>query len=161
MYSLEFYIRLVITLYVWLGEQKAMVMTPEEDLKKPLKVHFEGEEGVDGGGLQKEYFQVGYVCRPKCSRRSSKAFSRRGIVVRFPLSTYHTRRLVEVAWKSLSILFGYLCVAVEMTLITGYLKNLLVTWLTHSLAGVILGRYRRFMIRKPPFVYGYRYLHIN
>lgn len=30
----------------------------DDDLKKPLKVKFEGEEGVDEGGVQKEYFQV-------------------------------------------------------------------------------------------------------
>eukprot|EP00854_Cymbomonas_tetramitiformis_P005952 gene5952-7156_t len=29
-----------------------------EDLKKPLKVHFVGEEGVDEGGVQKEFFQL-------------------------------------------------------------------------------------------------------
>jgi hypothetical protein len=29
-----------------------------QDLKKPLKVMFEGEEGVDEGGVQKEFFQV-------------------------------------------------------------------------------------------------------
>ena len=28
------------------------------DLKKPLKVQFLGEEGVDEGGVQKEFFQV-------------------------------------------------------------------------------------------------------
>mmetsp|Transcript_716 Transcript_716/g.1885 ORF Transcript_716/g.1885 Transcript_716/m.1885 type:complete len:690 (-) Transcript_716:90-2159(-) len=28
------------------------------DLKKPLKVHFVGEEGVDEGGVQKEFFQL-------------------------------------------------------------------------------------------------------
>ena len=28
----------------------------EQDLKKPLKVHFIGEEGVDEGGVQKEFF---------------------------------------------------------------------------------------------------------
>ena len=33
-------------------------MLPEEDLKKPLRVTFVGEEGVDEGGVQKEYFQV-------------------------------------------------------------------------------------------------------
>jgi hypothetical protein len=31
---------------------------PNEDLKKPLKIIFEGEEGVDEGGVQKEFFQV-------------------------------------------------------------------------------------------------------
>ncbi|CAN0125362.1 unnamed protein product [Scytosiphon promiscuus] len=36
----------------------ALVMLAEEDLKKPLKVTFVGEEGVDEGGVQKEYFQV-------------------------------------------------------------------------------------------------------
>lgn len=29
-----------------------------EDLKKPLKVHFVGEEGVDEGGVQKEFFST-------------------------------------------------------------------------------------------------------
>ncbi|CAM9392806.1 unnamed protein product [Laminaria digitata] len=33
-------------------------MLPDEDLKKPLRVQFVGEEGIDEGGLQKEYFQV-------------------------------------------------------------------------------------------------------
>ena len=31
---------------------------PEGDLKKPLKVVFEGEEGIDEGGVQKEFMQV-------------------------------------------------------------------------------------------------------
>ena len=30
----------------------------DSSLKKPLKVHFINEEGVDGGGLQKEFFQL-------------------------------------------------------------------------------------------------------
>ncbi len=29
-----------------------------EELKRPLKVHFEGEEGIDEGGVQKEFFQI-------------------------------------------------------------------------------------------------------
>lgn len=33
-------------------------MLPDEDLKKPLRVQFVGEEGVDEGGVQKKYFQV-------------------------------------------------------------------------------------------------------
>eukprot|EP00752_Nemacystus_decipiens_P004319 g3945.t1 len=36
----------------------ALVMLPEDDLKKPLRVTFVGEEGIDEGGVQKEYFQV-------------------------------------------------------------------------------------------------------
>lgn len=28
------------------------------DLKKPLKVKFMGEDGVDEGGVRKEFFQV-------------------------------------------------------------------------------------------------------
>ncbi|PRP79060.1 putative E3 ubiquitin-protein ligase HERC4-like isoform 2 [Planoprotostelium fungivorum] len=28
------------------------------DLKKPLRIHFENEEGIDAGGLRKEYFQL-------------------------------------------------------------------------------------------------------
>ena len=30
----------------------------KEDLKKPLKVQFMGEEGIDEGGVQKEFFQL-------------------------------------------------------------------------------------------------------
>ena len=41
-----------------MDRKQALVMTPEEDLKKPLKVQFVGEDGVDEGGVQKEYFQV-------------------------------------------------------------------------------------------------------
>lgn len=33
-------------------------MLPDDDLKKPLRVQFVGEEGVDEGGVRKEYFQV-------------------------------------------------------------------------------------------------------
>jgi ubiquitin-protein ligase E3 A len=29
-----------------------------KDLKKPLKIFFVGEEGVDEGGLKKEFFQL-------------------------------------------------------------------------------------------------------
>lgn len=36
----------------------AHIQRNPEDLKKPLKVHFEGEEGVDEGGVQKEFFQL-------------------------------------------------------------------------------------------------------
>ena len=28
------------------------------DFKKPLKVIFDGEDGVDAGGMKKEFFQV-------------------------------------------------------------------------------------------------------
>lgn len=31
---------------------------PPRDLQKPLKVRFEGEEGIDEGGVQKEFFQL-------------------------------------------------------------------------------------------------------
>jgi hypothetical protein len=36
---------------------------PERDLKKPLKVMFAGEEGIDEGGVQKEFFQVSLSIR--------------------------------------------------------------------------------------------------
>lgn len=32
------------------------VVYNEQDLKKPLKIHFIGEEGIDEGGVQKEFF---------------------------------------------------------------------------------------------------------
>jgi ubiquitin-protein ligase E3 A len=35
-----------------------MAHTHPADLKKPLKLHFEHEEGVDEGGVQKEFFQI-------------------------------------------------------------------------------------------------------
>jgi len=35
-----------------------LVHCPEGDLKKPLKVVFEGEDGIDEGGVQKEFMQV-------------------------------------------------------------------------------------------------------
>mmetsp|Transcript_22241 Transcript_22241/g.30334 ORF Transcript_22241/g.30334 Transcript_22241/m.30334 type:complete len:882 (-) Transcript_22241:649-3294(-) len=35
-----------------------LVHCPEADLKKPLKVIFEGEDGIDEGGVQKEFMQV-------------------------------------------------------------------------------------------------------
>jgi ubiquitin-protein ligase E3 A len=41
-------------LYTALNE----IMMRTRDLKKPLKVHFIGEEGVDEGGVQKEFFQL-------------------------------------------------------------------------------------------------------
>ena len=36
----------------------ARLLHEERTLKKPLKIHFVNEEGVDGGGLQKEFFQL-------------------------------------------------------------------------------------------------------
>ena len=30
----------------------------KDDLKKPLKVQFVGEDGIDEGGVQKEFFQL-------------------------------------------------------------------------------------------------------
>lgn len=33
-------------------------MQNEHDLHKPLKVNFIGEEGVDAGGVKKEFFQL-------------------------------------------------------------------------------------------------------
>jgi len=38
--------------------QIASLKSPEVDLKKPLKVVFKGEPGVDAGGVQREFFQL-------------------------------------------------------------------------------------------------------
>lgn len=38
--------------------EQALVMLPDEDLKKPLRVQLVGEDAVDEGGVRKEYFQV-------------------------------------------------------------------------------------------------------
>lgn len=35
-----------------------LAQQPPEQLKKPLKIVFDGEEGVDEGGVQKEFFQI-------------------------------------------------------------------------------------------------------
>ena len=37
---------------------RILVQKPDADLKKPLKVVFEGEEGIDEGGPAKEFYQV-------------------------------------------------------------------------------------------------------
>jgi len=39
-------------------QQIAIHGTPASQLKKPIKVVFDGEEGVDEGGVQKEFFQL-------------------------------------------------------------------------------------------------------
>jgi hypothetical protein len=36
----------------------AQISAKLRDLKKPLKVKFVGEEGIDQGGVQKEFFQL-------------------------------------------------------------------------------------------------------
>lgn len=33
-------------------------MSHRKDLFKPLRVHFIGEEGIDAGGVKKEFFQL-------------------------------------------------------------------------------------------------------
>jgi len=38
--------------------QISALHSQQEDLKKPLKVIFKGEEGIDEGGVQKEFFQL-------------------------------------------------------------------------------------------------------
>ena len=38
-----------------------MVAFSDSDLKKPLKVVFDGEEGVDAGGVRKEFYQVSQI----------------------------------------------------------------------------------------------------
>lgn len=35
-----------------------VVCTHRKDLFKPLRVHFIGEEGIDAGGVKKEFFQL-------------------------------------------------------------------------------------------------------
>lgn len=45
---------------------------PDSGLRKKLKVVFRGEEGVDEGGVAKEFFQLltVQVCRPELFDRS-------------------------------------------------------------------------------------------
>lgn len=46
------------------------------DLKKQLYVEFEGEQGVDEGGVSKEFFQlvVEEIFNPDIGKRSHQAF---------------------------------------------------------------------------------------
>lgn len=44
----------------------------QNDLRKPLKVKFRGEDGVDEGGVQKEFFQVRQRRCAPCTRRSPR-----------------------------------------------------------------------------------------
>lgn len=46
------------------------------DLKKQLYVEFEGEQGVDEGGVSKEFFQlvVEEIFNPDIGKRSQQAF---------------------------------------------------------------------------------------
>ena len=43
-----------------------MARLPAADLKKPLKVKFRGEEGIDAGGVKKEFFQVTWLLPALC-----------------------------------------------------------------------------------------------
>jgi len=37
---------------------RALAHKRSEDFKKPLRIHFQGEKGIDAGGLRKEFFQL-------------------------------------------------------------------------------------------------------
>ncbi len=43
---------------LWLLPRQINRAKESDSLKKPLKVAFVGEEGVDEGGVQKEFFQL-------------------------------------------------------------------------------------------------------
>lgn len=53
-----------------------IAMENPADLKKQLYVEFEGEQGVDEGGVSKEFFQlvVEEIFNPDIGKRSQRAF---------------------------------------------------------------------------------------
>lgn len=53
-----------------------IAMENPADLKKQLYVEFEGEQGVDEGGVSKEFFQlvVEEIFNPDIGKRSQQAF---------------------------------------------------------------------------------------
>lgn len=54
----EIYARLEVRREHLLEDTLSMIMSGDMNLKKPLKVHFLGEEGIDEGGVKKEFFQL-------------------------------------------------------------------------------------------------------
>ena len=44
--------------YLKLFNNLKLTLKNKQDLKKQLKIQFVGEEGVDEGGVQKEFFQL-------------------------------------------------------------------------------------------------------
>ncbi|OMJ93874.1 hypothetical protein SteCoe_3065 [Stentor coeruleus] len=54
----EIYARLEVRRDNLLQDTLSMIMSGDMNLKKPLKVHFLGEEGIDEGGVKKEFFQL-------------------------------------------------------------------------------------------------------
>jgi len=58
MMFLDPYMRLEVRRENLIEDTLSQLVSGELNLKKPLRVHFVGEEGVDEGGLQKEFFQL-------------------------------------------------------------------------------------------------------
>jgi HECT-domain (ubiquitin-transferase) len=57
-HNTEFYVHLEVERGRLIEDTLSQLLSGELNIKKPLKVHFIGEEGVDEGGVKKEFFQL-------------------------------------------------------------------------------------------------------
>ncbi|EGD77865.1 ITCH protein [Salpingoeca rosetta] len=86
--------------HVYEDTMKQLNEIPMRAWTLPLRVHFEGEEGVDEGGLVKEYFQL---ILPKIISRAFRPLARDGVRW-FWFSTPTAERLK--AYHAMGLLFG-------------------------------------------------------
>mmetsp|Transcript_14729 Transcript_14729/g.17051 ORF Transcript_14729/g.17051 Transcript_14729/m.17051 type:complete len:91 (-) Transcript_14729:231-503(-) len=54
----NFYLEIFINRDQLIEDALNSLVNSTKDLKKPLRVKFKGEPGVDAGGVQKEFFQL-------------------------------------------------------------------------------------------------------
>ena len=57
-YNTEIFVHLEVKRESLIEDTLSQLLSGEFNIKKPLKVHFLGEEGVDEGGVKKEFFQL-------------------------------------------------------------------------------------------------------
>lgn len=162
-YRLEFYIPLGHN--PWLMNKRRWWWRRRRIWRNLSRCISREKKGSTGVGFKRSTFRWVLYDAPNVLVDHRRRFFRGFIFVRVLSSVYHMHRLVQrnffgIGLKSCSSVVNILgiplwcCSSVETT---GYLKNLLATWLTRSLAGVILGWYRHFIavllsISPPSFV---------
>lgn len=57
-FDVEIFVKLHVRRESLVQDTISQLLSGEKNIKKPLKVHFIGEEGVDEGGIRKEFFQL-------------------------------------------------------------------------------------------------------
>ena len=57
-YNPDIFVHLTVRRENLIEDTLSQLLSGELNIKKPLKVHFAGEEGVDEGGVRKEFFQL-------------------------------------------------------------------------------------------------------